>query len=114
MTAKPVAIESLSAKKEEQATNGWEKLLPLLDPTVVNLPRHKDSWKNLDKELVFYLTHTVAKFPWINHLALAGLILQNEGGLARPVQPLSAIHAFCYGQSQLIIQMSWLLNRRKL
>jgi len=67
--------------------------LPLLDPAVVNLPRHKDSWKNLDKELVFYLTHTVAKFSWINHLALAGLILQNEGGLAHPVQPLSAIHA---------------------
>ena len=114
MTAKPVAIESLSAKKEEQATNGWEKLLPLLDPTVVNLPRHKDSWKNLDKELVFYLTHTVAKFPWINHLALADLSYRTRVDWRVLYNRYQRYMHFCYGQSQLIIQMSWLLNRRKL
>jgi len=93
MIVKPEAIELLSTKKEEQATNGWEKLLPLLDPAIVNLPRYKNSWKSLDKNSVFYLTHTMVKFPWLNHFALAGVILESEARLAHPTNPITQVHS---------------------
>lgn len=79
--------------KEETTSNGWEKLLPLLDPAIVNASQVKNVWKKMDRQLVFYLTNTVGKFPWLNHIALEGAIY-NESGAVHPLGPIHTLHPF--------------------
>lgn len=77
----------------EDNGNGWEKLLPLLDPAVAYAPRTQDIWKKLESKLIFYLINTVASSPWLNHLALAGAIY-TESGAAHPSNPVRSVHPF--------------------
>lgn len=79
--------------KEDEPSNGWEELVRLLDLAVVNTPRAKKTWKKLDRELVFWLTHTVSRFPWLNHLTLASVIY-SESGAARPQNRMGSLHSF--------------------
>lgn len=79
--------------KEDRTSNGWENLLPLLDPTVVNTPHAKNAWSKLDGNLVFYLINTVAQFPWLNCLALASVI-NNESGIAHVRPRIQHLHSF--------------------
>lgn len=86
--------KALVAKIEEgQNSNGWEKLLVLLDPVVANAPQVKDAWQRLDRKMVVWLSNTVVKFPWLNHLALAGAIY-SEGGAAHPSNLMNGLHSF--------------------
>ena len=36
--------------KEDASSNGWEVLLPRLDPAVVHAPRVQNVWQKLDRE----------------------------------------------------------------
>jgi len=89
MAVKSKALELVPAKPESEtgADNGVEQLLPLLDPIVINAPRDKNVWKKLDHQTLIWLVNTVAKTPWLNHLALAGVI-HADGGIAHPATPL--------------------------
>lgn len=78
---------------EESITNGWEELRPLLDPVVIAASRDCGDWQHLDAETVFWLSHTAAQSPWLNHLALAGVIYA-AGGAAHPVQPIKQTLCF--------------------
>jgi integrase len=78
---------------EKQGANGWEELLPLLDPAVVNAPHIKDAWKRVDRKLVVHLVNTVAEFPWLDHLALASIVY-SEDGIAHPATPARFLHPF--------------------
>ena len=91
MTTPSRALENRT--REDAPSNGWEKLLPLLDPAVVNTPRAKNGWKKLERGMVFWLIHTVAPFPWLNHLALGGVIY-SESGVAHPQHRMSTLHSF--------------------
>ncbi len=82
-----------SKTNDEQPDSGWQKLMPLLDPVVVNAPHVKDAWKKLRRELVFWLANTVAQFPWLNHLALASVIY-SESGVAHPSSKMIGLHSF--------------------
>ena len=79
--------------KTDETSNGWETLLPLLDPAVVKTPRAQKGWKKLERKLVFWLTHTVAQFPWLNHLALASVIY-SESGAADANSTMHGLHSF--------------------
>lgn len=83
-----------SANEKEKKSNGWEELLPLLHPAVADAPREGQAgWAKLSRPVVIYLARTVAKFPWLNHLALAGLIF-TDSGRAQPSPPLVGLHQF--------------------
>ncbi len=79
--------------KEDSPSNGWEELLPLLDPVVVNTPRAKNAWAKVERQLVYWLTHTVTLFPWLNHLALASVIY-SESGVAHTRYKTNTLHSF--------------------
>ncbi len=86
--------QSLATRtKESETGNGWEKLLPLLDPAVANAPQAKNAWKKLIRKQVVYLTNTVAKFPWLNHLALA-IAIYEESGAAHTMGAAVCLHSF--------------------
>jgi integrase len=85
--------QALVTRTKEDESNGWEELLPLLDPAMVSTPRAKPVWKKLGRDLVFWLTHTVAPFPWLNHLALASVIY-SESGAAHPQGMLRCLNSF--------------------
>ena len=55
------------------------QLLPLLDPALVKAVPDQAIWKTLDEKVVFWLTHTAAKFPWLNQMALVCAVF-NQGG----------------------------------
>jgi hypothetical protein len=94
MMVKSKTLEPTSPQLEEEpASNGWERLLPLLDPRVVKAMSDPEAWKKLDGEVVFWLIHTAAKSPWLNHLALAGAI-HSGSGTAHPLQPLKQTLSF--------------------
>jgi hypothetical protein len=78
---------------DEAVNNRWEKLRPLLDPVVVNTPPEEHLWQQLPVEMVTWLVNTLAPFPWLNHLALAGLIFTRHG-LAHPYRPVRTLHYF--------------------
>ena len=82
MTTKSIALVR-QTKDEARKSNGWEQLLPLLHPAVINALREdKTGWEKMDRQIATYLTHTVA-VPWLNHLALAGVVLSESGWLTR-------------------------------
>ncbi len=81
------------AGQDEAADNGWEKLRPLLDPVVVRTPTDPRDWRQLPEEMVTWLVKTVAEFPWLNQLALAGLIFTGHG-IAHPYRPVRTLHYF--------------------
>lgn len=78
---------------ENESSNGWEALLPRLAPAVVNTPRAQKAWPKLDRRVVFRLTHSVAQFPWLNHLALASVIYA-ESGAVHSYGLVNHLHAF--------------------
>lgn len=78
---------------QEPTSNGWETLLPLLDPVVINTPRARNAWPRLDRRAIYYLTHTIAKFPWLNQLALA-VVIATEQGIAQPLHRIASLHVF--------------------
>lgn len=80
-------------KKAADTSNPFEKLLPLLDPAVVNTPRAKAVWSKLSHRMVVWLTRTVSQFPWLNHLALAAVIYHDSGPV-EPIQPILSLHSF--------------------
>jgi hypothetical protein len=89
MTANSKALQSVSPS-EEPPSNGWESLLPLLDPVLVNLPHFEDEWKKLPRRRIFYLTHTVAKSgcSWLNHLSLITVVYHGSGAIHAISLPL--------------------------
>jgi hypothetical protein len=96
MAVKSNALEPVTARPESETDtddNGVEKLLPLLDPIVINAPPDKNAWKKLDYETVFWLVNTAAEAPWLNHLSLAGVIYA-DGESAHPVMPLKQTLSF--------------------
>ena len=76
-----------------ESSNGWEALLPRLDPAVVNTPRAQKVWLKLDRRVILPLTNSIAQFPWLNHLALASVIYA-ESGAAHSYGLLNHLHAF--------------------
>ncbi len=78
---------------EEPPSNGWKNLIPLLAPAVVQAPRNSQAWQGLDHLLVACLIHSVARFPWLNHLALAAIIY-SEDGIAHPAGVIRRAHNF--------------------
>lgn len=85
MTSRSVVFAS-ETHQETDATNGCEKLLPLLDPVILEVfPPDRPIWPQLDPQLVTWLVKTAAKFPWFNHLVLAGVVYAGSGA----VNPLS-------------------------
>ncbi len=93
MATKSRTLEPTTQPEEAPSNNGWEKLLPLLDPVVVKSPPDPSAWKQLDYETVFWLINTAAKSTWLNHLALAGAIY-SESGVARPVMQIKQMLSF--------------------
>ncbi len=92
--ATPSTLKPITTRPEDElGTQVWEGLLALLDPAVVAAPYDQRAWQNLDHEAVFWLSHTAAHSPWLNHLALAGVIYA-EGGAAHPVQPIKQTLCF--------------------
>lgn len=82
MATKSTALVLSVTEKEE--SNGWEALVPLLHPTIADAPREgRSGWKRLERRVIRYLTHTVAKFPWLNHLALAAGSSPKVGSVIR-------------------------------
>lgn len=84
---------STDGVQRETVDNGWGKLRPLLDPVVVNAPPDPRIWCQLESHIVTWLVNTVSKFPWFNHLTLAGIIYASSG-TAHPTKPMSCMHAF--------------------
>ena len=77
----------------DETSNGWEALLPLLDPAVVNAPSAQDAWKKLGRGIALWLAHTVAPFSWLNHLTLAGVIY-SQSGIAHVRREMQGLHSF--------------------
>ena len=95
MRTQTVSTPSVRPKTEqtEPQGNGWERLLPLLDPLVVKAPVDPVTWQQLNAEMVLYLVNTVSKFPWLNHLALAGMVYATSGAV-QPAGPVYVLHRF--------------------
>ena len=93
MATKSRTLEPTTQPEEAPSNNGWEKLLPLLDPVVVKALPDPSAWKQLDYETVFWLINTAAKSTWLNHLALAGAIY-SESGVVRPVMQIKQMLSF--------------------
>ncbi|MCC7362653.1 MAG: tyrosine-type recombinase/integrase [Anaerolineales bacterium] len=51
-------------------------------------------WQALDPELVNWLSNTVAKYPWLNHLALLAVVYGSRSGAANQVSHVLALHSF--------------------
>ncbi len=64
--------------EEKHTRYGQEKLLSLLDPVMINALSDLNVWHRLNPETAIWLSRTVAKFPWFNHLALATVIYANS------------------------------------
>lgn len=78
----PTSAPSIIAPQidaDKPAGNGWEKLLRQLDPTVVSAVANPMLWQALEPHVVTWLLNTVARFPWLNTLALIGAIHTHSG-----------------------------------
>ena len=85
MASDSQALEPVIPESEdrEETHTDWEKLLVLLNPAVVDAPPDRSAWKKLDYETVFWLINTAAETPWLDHLALAGIIHADSGAAHR-------------------------------
>ena len=91
MATQSQALETRT--KENESCNGWQKLLPLLYPAVVNAPRVGSVWQKLDRQLVTWFIRTVSQFPWLNHLALVSVIY-TECGAVHAKEMTARLHWF--------------------
>lgn len=94
VTTQTVIPAPINARADQAPTNGWERLLPLLHPVVIQAVPEPGVWQTLDPEVVNWLSHTVAKFPWLNHLALLAVIYGSRSGAANQVDHVLALHSF--------------------
>jgi hypothetical protein len=63
----------------ENPSNGWEDLVPLIAPVILNSLPDQDVWKELDSGLVKYLANTVSGASWFSHLAMAAAAMHLRG-----------------------------------
>ncbi len=95
MSVNSKALQSVPQSEDKPRDNGFEKLRPYLDPIILNAPHLEQSWKKLNRKLVTYLAHTVAKnnYPWLNHLSFIA-VLYSENGDASPLPRVAALNSF--------------------
>jgi len=92
--SRELELTTEKTKDEEQISNGWEKLLLLLNPAVINAPGNPAIWQRLPSEMVTWLTNTASKGPWLNHLALAGVIYAENSQAAHPARGIQSLYQF--------------------
>lgn len=80
-------------QQDETESNGWERLLPLLDPRVVQAATDPMIWQRIDVELVSYLATKVSAYPWLDHLALAGMVYATSGAVNQAL-PIYCVNRF--------------------
>jgi Phage integrase family len=89
----PLIPTRSTAEANDRASNGCESLLALLDPQVIAAPPNPALWQQMEPTTITWLVHTCAPFPWLNHLALAGIIYASSE-MAQPALHIHALHRF--------------------
>lgn len=77
----------------ERPANGCDQLLALLDPAVRAAPLDAAIWPQLNRPMVRWLIHLHPRYPWLNHLTLAGVVYA-VSGVTHPESCLYAVHRF--------------------
>ncbi len=69
------------------------ELFQMLDPIVAQEVRHPNIYPHLGLELLIWLLNSGSKWPWFNHLALAGMIYAATG-IVHQTGSVASVHAF--------------------
>ena len=67
-----------NSEDSHPVSNGWENLVPRLHPAILDAAPHPKFWQRVDRVMVSWLLNVANKTPWLNPLALMGMVIASN------------------------------------